>query len=62
MTLFVNWEGQVGDVEKLSSRGDVLVEIMEQKHFRMFRLMSCARNWSTGAKRSKEVEPGLLTI
>jgi hypothetical protein len=40
VTLFVNGEGKVGDVEKRSSGGDILVEIMEQKCFRVFRLMS----------------------
>lgn len=53
MTLFVNGEGEVGDVEKLSSGRDVLVEIAKQKCFCMFRLMSCARDGSTKEKRSK---------
>ena len=54
MTLFVNGEGEVGDVEKLSSGGNVLVEIMEQKCFCVFRLMSCARDGSMKEKRSKK--------
>ena len=62
MTLFVNGEGEVGDVEKLSSGRDVLVEIMKQKCFCVFRLMSYARDGSVKKKRGKEVEPGLLTI
>ena len=53
MTLFVNGEGEVGDVEKLGGGRDVLVEIMEQKRFCVFRLMSCTRDGSAKEKRSK---------
>ena len=42
VTLFVNGEGEVGYIEKLGSRGDVLIEIIEQKGFCVLRLMSCA--------------------
>ena len=41
MTPFVNGEGEVGRVEKLGSGGDILIEIMKQKCFRVLRLMSC---------------------
>lgn len=36
MTFVVNWEGEIGDVEKLCGGGDVLVEILEQECFRVF--------------------------
>lgn len=42
MALFVDWEGEVGDVKNLGSGGDVLVEILEEKCFRVFRLNSYA--------------------
>ena len=62
MTLVVNGEGEVVDVEELCGGRDVLVEILEQKRLGVFGLMSCARNGSMKEKRSKEVESEWLTI
>ena len=53
VTLFVNGEGEVGDVEKLGGGRDVLVEIMEQKRLCVFRLMSCTRDGSAKEKQGK---------
>jgi hypothetical protein len=52
-SLVVEGEGEVCDVETLRSRRYVLVEILEEKRFCVFRLISCARDGSTKVEQKK---------
>ena len=62
MTLVVDREGEIVDVEALCGRGNVLVEILEQKCLGVLGLISFERDGSTRVNRAKEVGSGWLTI
>ena len=49
MTLVANGEGEVVDVEKLCSWGNILVEILKKKRFRVLGLIACEERVNEGA-------------